>query len=94
MSPLALQLFIDASTMACPFAEYPSNNNMPIHQECMDMLEQAGLLETQGGPSETRRYTSTAKGRAYLQFLCSLPFPVANWTLAGPWNPSTPPEAA
>lgn len=94
MTPLELHLFIDACTLAGQFAEYPNNRGMPVHEASMDMLEEMGLVETRGGPFTTRRYTPTAKGRAYLQFLCSLPLPVSNWTLPGPWNPSTPPEAA
>lgn len=93
MSPLALHMFLDAATSAGPVRDYPNNNGMPVHTECMDMLEEMGLVQTSGGPFESRIYTPTEKGRAYLQFLCSLPLPVSNWTLPGPWNPSTPPEA-
>jgi hypothetical protein len=89
MSPLQLSLFIDACTSACPFDELPSNNHMPVHQECMDELEEMGLVTSSGGLPEVRRYHSTDKGRAYLEFLCSLPLPVSSWSLPGPWNPST-----
>lgn len=30
------------------------------------------------------------RGLAYVEFLRSLPLPVANWTIPGPWNPSLP----
>lgn len=83
MTPLHLQLFIDACTLACPFAEFPSNNKMPLHQEYMDQLEQLGLVETRGGPPEMRRYHPTEMGRAYLHFLCNLPMPVSKWAVTG-----------
>lgn len=83
MTPLQLTLFIEACTRACPFADLPSNNRMPVHQECMDELEVLGLVETRGGPPETRRYHSTDKGRAYLHFLCNLPMPTSQWAVAG-----------
>lgn len=36
-------------------------------------------------------YELTPRGSAYVHFLCTLPLPVANWTIPGPWNPSLPP---
>jgi len=83
MTPLHLQLFIDACTLACAFAEFTSNNQMPVHQEYMDDLEKLGLVVTSGGLPEIRRYHPTEKGRAYLHFLCNVPMPVAQWAVAG-----------
>lgn len=35
-------------------------------------------------------YELTDRGEAYIRFLISMPLPVANWEIPGPWSPSTP----
>lgn len=96
MSPLQLELFIQAGTLACKVGELPSyRRGTVVHKACLDELESFGLLSlTDGETFEDRRYRATEKGTAYLQFLCCLPLPVSNWTIPGPWAPSFPPEQA
>lgn len=35
-------------------------------------------------------YALTDRGMAYVRFLTSMPLPVANWQIPGPWTPTTP----
>lgn len=97
MSPLQVQLFIDACVCAGPVRIYSNyTSGTVVHKTCLDELACMGLLvePDEAETFEDRIYRPTEKGRAYLQFLCSLPLPVSNWTIPGPWAPSFPPSEA
>ena len=66
MSPCALEVLIHCHTspMIHPRSSAPS-----VIQS-IQMLQEAGLIER-----DDRHYTSTAKGKFYLDHLLSIPFP-------------------
>lgn len=83
MTPLQIQMLLHFRCSPGPFKPWAS-----AQDEAMQMFREEGLI-AHGGLCAAEL---TDRGRAYVDFLCAMPLPVANWSLPVPWNPSTPPQ--
>lgn len=86
MTPLHLQMLLWHHTRAEPYAKHePDHAASPVVAACRRDLLEHGLIEPdpRAHPKgvEGSGWTTTAKGRAYVDALCSLPFPVCKWII-------------
>lgn len=84
MTPLQIQMLLHYHCSPAPFSPWGSSQS-----EAMDMFRAEGLVND---PIGLCAATLTKRGEAYVKFLTTMPLPVANWSIPGPWNPSLPPS--
>lgn len=82
MTPYQIHVLLDLHTLEG--MEHSAYSQAPIYQETIEQFFSAGLVGSTGSPWLTDR------GRAYVHFLETMPLPVANWSIPGPWCPSVP----
>jgi hypothetical protein len=80
MTPLQIQMLLHFHGCMAPFPniEYPSQ------QDALEMFRQAEMitirLADEGG-KYPQGYALTDRGRAFVEAVCSLPFPVKQWVM-------------
>lgn len=84
MTPYELHLVLNAHVSP----DQPFDGcDAPIYDETMRKLLGMGLFDISSGP-----YVATAKLHAFCKFLCMMPLPMQNWSIAGSLIFSLPAE--
>lgn len=73
MTPLQIQMLLHFHCVAAPFEPWG-----PAHSEALEWFISEGVVDVMDGLDRPRL---TARGEAYVKFLCDMPFPVAQWVL-------------
>lgn len=73
LTPLHLDILLHA------FTSTPWKNNTEISTHFVAELQSAGLMQLS---NDGLRHEITAKGRAHVSQICSLPFPTLEWVSA------------
>jgi hypothetical protein len=74
MAPITINFMLACYTSASPPAQLSEGQwNSPSGQEARAWLRDNGLVDNS--------YNATERGKAWVQFICSTPLPVAVWTL-------------
>ncbi len=84
MTPLQIRMLLHYHCEAGPF-----DMAGPAQHEALEEFVRLDLVYV---PLDDHRPRLTERGEAYVHFLTTLPLPVANWTIPGPWAPSMPPK--
>lgn len=87
MSPYQIELLLHFHCSPTPFPHHDA----PAYQPEIEYFLREDLIRLH---VELDRPVLTARGRAYVEFLCSMPLPLANWTLPGPLIFSVPKETS
>lgn len=53
----------------------------PACRSAISSLVAAGMIEPYPNDGDDRQFIATEKGRAWIDFLCEVPFPVTKWVL-------------
>ncbi len=81
MTPLQISMMLHFHVSPSKYEPWGS-----AQSEAMDWFVKEKLVEF----PVTDRVRLTERGKAYVSFLQTMPLPVANWAIPGPWVPSLP----
>lgn len=86
MTPLHLQMLLHYHSRCEPYGKHePEHASSPAVAAYRSDLLRAGLIEVDGRAPppgvESAGFTTTDKGRFYVDRLCSLPLPEATWII-------------
>lgn len=78
VSPLCLQIVLH---YAIHFTDFRDGDfSAPAVRDLLNWLHQEGVIDPML-PNSHIKYVITDKGRAYVEFLIQMPFPVAKWVM-------------
>jgi len=77
MTPYEIEMILYFNGHVNPWPQ----QDAPAFMEAIRMFQGADLIEV---PTNIDRPKLTARGRAYVTFLCMLPLPMATWGIPGP----------
>ena len=80
MTPLQITMLLHIYVSCEPIAHVTA----PSQSEAIEMFEKLEFVYRT--PHEGCGFALLPRGRAYVSFLCQLPFPIASWGIAGPYQ--------
>jgi hypothetical protein len=85
MTPFQIEMMLHIYSIAEPI---PNLRYEGAQREAINWFLAEKLIEVAG--DRASGYELAPRGEAYVRFLTSMPLPVANWVIPGPWLPSEP----